>query len=83
MIIGQVEGKAAYRRSGRETAVDEQCSCCEGQHVFACGFETDEWDQRPYRKNIEGWVSSMISKHRNDPAWEGKRLRITVETIDG
>lgn len=64
------------------------CTCCPGNHVFGRGLELDDYPGRfPYRRvgdwmGLQGdFVTALFHKHGY--AVHGKRVRVTLELVDG
>lgn len=87
-VLATFDGSVKYMRSGIDSPShgqeeDERCICCVGPHVFSYALEMDkDTDEDAWHKrNINGLIHDILGRHRNDPAWDGKRLRIIVEEI--
>jgi hypothetical protein len=75
IAVVSLEGSISFLRSTRPDA--ETCRCCVGPHIFSSAVELERG------VSVSKFVNDFATiKRDGKPAFEGKRVRITVEIIE-
>ena len=75
-----IEGRIRFMRSEPR---DPTCGCCDGPHIFCRTVDFDPWETNHpehFGNDANILVYAVATDHN---AYEGKRVRVTVEVLDG
>ncbi len=80
-LKASVEAVIVFNRSEGERAAE--CACCDGAHIYGRDIELIEKGKaRPYPGLTLNSVEEFLNDAIIEPAWEGRRVRVTIEAID-